>query len=104
MSLNSFYPLSETIKKSALWQVSMIIKIEGHLRNARNGDGEAESKLCNRIGQIRRHVKHVDHREPDLMGLVKESVDWLRSQGRKINLHSEDPREWISTRDGRSRW
>ncbi len=40
----------------------------------------------------------------DLLDIVKKSVVFLRSTGRKIDLGNKDPRYWITTRDGRPRW
>ena len=104
MSYNEFYPHSGSIGTTALWSIGFLLKIENHLRNAKNGNKEAESKLCNRIGQLRRHVASVEDLPEDLKRAVKESVDWLRSQGRVIKLGSADPREWISARGGTPRW
>ncbi len=104
MSYNEFYPHSNSIHTSALWSIGFLLKIEGHLASAKNGNKEAESKLCNRIGQLRRHIASVEDLPEDLRAAVKESVDWLRNQGRVVKLGSADPREWISARGGTPRW
>ncbi len=104
MSYNEFYPFSNSINTTAFWSIGFLLKIETHLRNAKNGNKEAESKLCNRIGQLRRHISSVNDLPEDLQTAVKNSVDWLRSQGRVIKLGSKDPREWISARGGMPRW
>ena len=102
---NEFYPESQAMKagSSGMWMIGMVLKLEKHLQNAKNGNREAESKLCNRIGQIRRHFEF-----PDLPGNIKdlviESVDWLRTTGRAVDLRNKNPAYWISTRDGRPRW
>lgn len=104
MSYNEFYPVCNSINTTIFWPVGFLLKIEGHLTSAKNGNREAESKLCNRIGQLRRHISSVNDLPEDLQAAVKESVDWLRSQGRVIKLGSKDPREWISARGGMPRW
>lgn len=104
MSYNEFYPHSETMSQPGMWQIGLVLKIEEHLRNAKSGDALAESKLCNRIGQVRRHFPTPNTCPAGIMDAVKPAVDWLRSTGRKIDLQNNDPRMWISNRSGNPRW
>lgn len=102
---NEFYPVSDTILNcpGGLWQLGMILKLEEHLRNAQRGSGEAESKLCNRIGQLRRCVPF-NVLTTNLQEKVGECIKWLRTTGRVLDLKNEDPRQWISNRNGGPRW
>lgn len=78
-------------------------KLADHRAGAEAGDRDKESRLCNRIGQLRRLVK----REQMLDALreeVEEAVKFLRSTGRTVDFAQEDPAKWITTRDGRPRW
>jgi hypothetical protein len=104
MSIDLFYPISETIKTSAIWQISMLVKLETHLQNAQNGNRLAESKLINRIGQIRRNVESFNSLNSDLQDVIKRSVEWLRTTGRTVDLKNENPALWITMRDGSPRW
>lgn len=87
-----------------MWQLGMVIKMRDHLSEAKKGDTDRERKLITRLGQTRRFVKDMDLLSDDLLDIVKKSVVFLRSTGRKIDLGNKDPRYWITTRDGRPRW
>lgn len=80
----------------------MLMKITQHLHLSKKGDRESESKLINRLGQIRRHVVTVNDLSPDLLKVFKESVEYLRSVGRTVNFTAEDPGYWITARDGKT--
>jgi len=103
---DSFYPESDTIRNcpGGLWCISLLLKMESYLQKAKNGDSDAESRLCNRIGQLRRHFPSFNQLPGELGRVTKESVDWLRSVGRVVNLKSENPIDWISIRGGGPRW
>lgn len=104
---DKFYPVSETIRNNAgeMWQVGLTIKIQDHLNTARQGDRERESRLINRLGQLRRNMSSPDDLSPDLRSVIKEAVSWLRSTGRKVDFSDPDPRFWVTARDGKSpRW
>ena len=106
-AFNEFYPESEIMRECphGMWQAGMVVKIDGHLKKARAGAREAESKLINRIGQLRRCVEHFTVLQYMLQDSVKEAVEWLRSTGRRVDFSAEDPRYWITARDGKSpRW
>ena len=102
---DEFYPHSETMAAMprGLWQIGMVVKLATHRANAERGDTEAESRLCNRVGQLRRWLKFDDMTE-NLRDELRESVAYLRRVGRIVNFKSEDPRAWISTRSGHHRW
>lgn len=101
---DQFYPPSETMSgQSPFWQIGMVAKLADHRAGAEAGDRDKESRLCNRLGQLRRLVK----REQMLDALreeVEEAVKFLRSTGRTVDFKQEDPAKWITTRDGRPRW
>jgi len=100
--VDEFYPIYN-LQESPLIELSLMLKLKRDLEMAKKGNKLSESKLCNRIGSLRRSADFRDL-NPDLQNLLRESVDWLRSVGRKVNLGCDDPRQWISTRDGRPRW
>ena len=104
---DDFYPVSRTMQEAphGLWQIGMACKIASHLANARRGDRLSESKLINRIGQLRRCVDHFDNLGLVLQDVVKESIAWIRTTGRTVNFSADDPRYWVTARDGKSpRW
>ena len=102
---DAFYPVSQTISAcpTGLWQIGMTAKLAEHLAAAKGGDRDRESRLVNRLGQIRRHL-HSDQLSQGLADQFKEACLWLRSEGRKIDLRNEDPARWISQRGGAPRW
>jgi hypothetical protein len=103
--VDEFYPMSQTIAAcpQGLWQVGMVTKLANHRANAQRNDRVAESKLCNRLGQLRRQMKTAEM-STALKDEVKASVVYLRSVGRIVNFKSDDPRQWISTREQKTRW
>ena len=101
--VDDFYPLSTTmIGQSKIWELGLLFKIESHLKNAKNDGKVYESKLINRLGQLRRNIPELNKCSPDLQVAVKEAADWLRTQGRKIDFQNPNPGLWISARDGKS--
>ena len=102
MSIDTFYPISETIQQApnGLWTIGMFTKLETHLKNAMEGDRDAESKLVNRLGQLRRHYPTFAAIPANLQGSIKRSAEWLRTTGRKIDFKNENPALWITQRDG----
>lgn len=100
---DKYYPESDSMKTQGVGIViSLKAKLQSHLRKAMSGDREAESKLCNRLGQIRRNFPD---KFPDwLKEEFDQAVPFLRSVGRTINFKSSDPRYWISQRGGYPRW
>lgn len=105
--LNDFYPISNTMCDcpSGIWQVGMVVKLTEHLAAAKSGDRERESKLINRLGQLRRNTSSLNTLNTTLVDVVKQSADFLRSTGRSVNFAHEDPRYWITARDGKTpRW
>ena len=106
-NIDSFYPHNKAVAGGSFGvMLNLHASIRQHLQLAINGNRERESKLCNKIGQIRRaHPDKKFQELPDfIIGIVMESVIFLRSTGRKIDLGSDDPRRWISQRDGSPRW
>lgn len=105
MAIDNFYPISETMKNSptGMWQVGMVVKLETHLQSAKNGNRDSESRLVNRIGQIRRNVP-IDQISQSLLDVVKKSANWLRTTGRVVDLKNPDPALWITQRGGAARW
>ena len=103
---DEFYPKSETmaVGPGAMWVLGYEMKLREHLQNAKSGDREAESKLCNRLGQLRRHYKVLSGFPSGLLDVLKETAAFLRSTGRKVDLGNPDPRFWITTRSGGPRW
>lgn len=105
--VDEFYPKSAVMaaQPDGMWQLGLVMKMEEHLAKARRGDRLYESKLINRIGQLRRCVEHFDQLQTPLQDTVREAVAWVRSTGRAVNLSVDDPRYWITARDGKSpRW
>lgn len=105
MALDSFYPISETMKNAptGMWQLGMVVKLETHLQNAKNGDRDAESRLVNRVGQIRRNVP-VENLTESLREVVGKTIAWLKTTGRVVDLKNPDPALWITQRCGAARW
>jgi hypothetical protein len=99
---DQFYPYSETIAKnvSCMWQVEMTVKLLDHLQHARNGNRERESKLINRLGQIRRCAGPFNTLSENLREAFTESVKWVQSTGRKVDFKHREPAMWITARDG----
>lgn len=107
VGFDELYPVSETMQNtgSPFWQIQMDAKLSGHLANAKNGDRNSESKLVNRLGQMRRNVPTLSLLNESLADTVKECVDWVRTTGRKVDFANQDPRYWITARDGKTpRW
>lgn len=102
--VDEFYPISETIKScpNGIWQVGMIVKLTDHLSSAKAGNRESESRLINRIGQIRRSIGPMSNMTESLLEVFKEAIGWIRSTGRTVNLTSDDPAMWITARDGKT--
>lgn len=102
--VDDFYPISQTIVQgqSIMWQLGFLVKINDHLAAAKRGDRERESKLINRLGQLRRSTSSLDVLNDDLKDAVKEAVTWLRSTGRSVNFGHDNPGMWVTLRDGRS--
>jgi len=101
---DEFYPESNSIKNmdgKLGVALSLRLKLIRHLNNAKAGDMNAESKLVNRIGQLRRNRPSMPH---NLTAELKQAVEYLRSVGRVINLKGDDPSLWISMRGGAPRW
>jgi hypothetical protein len=98
--IDKFYPI---IILTPIKELGLILKLHEHLKNARSGDRLSESKLANRLGTTRRsgNFRELD---TDLQFVIKESVEFLRSTGRTIDLMNDDPRKWITQRDGKPRW
>lgn len=103
MSEEEFYPYSETLKRGGMGAVlSMKQKLIGHLIAAKSGCMVSESKLANRVGQIRRVFPG---KCPETYRAeMTDAIEYLRSVGRKVKLESADPRFWISRRGGGPRW
>ena len=103
--LDMFYPASQTMLNApqGMWQLGMAIKLSEHLAAAKLGDRDRESRLVNRLGQIRRCVE-----KPNISAVLADEMvkacRWLQSQGRKFNFKSDNPSEWISQRGGAPRW
>lgn len=104
-NIDKFYPLSETLERGGFGATfSLQVKLINHLASAQAGDRDAESRLVNRVGQVRRQYVHFQDVPAALQGIIKESVTWLRSTGRQVNLAHPDPAMWITTRSGDPRW
>jgi hypothetical protein len=108
---DSFYPISESLKIDGLAWVDMLSKLSNHRINAERAlaegrdPGEYESKLINRIGQIRRMKPEGKGLSHDILEEIKLGIKYLKSRGRKIDLENENPAHWISNRDGTGpRW
>lgn len=99
---DEFYAPSSSIGKSGVWEISMLLKISEHLEAARSGNRESESKLINRLGQVRRHITNFNNLSENLMEVFKEAVEWLRSTGRTVDFKAKDPGYWITARDGKT--
>ena len=103
--LDTFYPASQTMLNApqGMWQLGMAIKLSEHLAAAKLGDRDRESRLVNRLGQIRRCVE-----KPDISAVLADEMvkacRWLQSQGRKFDFKNDNPAKWISQRGGAPRW
>lgn len=106
MSLDKFYPLSQTITAcpGGIWQIGMVAKLEGHLQSAKNGNRDSESRLVNRLGQLRRHFNTLDEMSGNLQDVYKKAITWLRANERVCDLTNPNPALWISQRGGAPRW
>jgi hypothetical protein len=85
-----------------------LIKIAGHLRAARLGDRDAESKLINRLGELRAAFNSKEDfirwaKQSQLDEVLPEAFHWLKSVGRVVNLSATDQSCWISCRGGFAR-
>ena len=74
-----------------------------HLKAAERGDRDRESRLVNRLGQLRRCVESSYIRD-GLKEQIVAAVDWLRNNGRTVDFSATDPARWISQRGGAPRW
>lgn len=102
--IEEFYPINENMKLSqGIWQMSAVMKLKRNLEAAKKGDIDAERRIMYRLGSIRRFV---DFKELDasLVETIKECANYLRSMGRKVDFNNNDPRYWITKRDGSPRW
>ena len=101
---DQFYPPSETMGDPTSRSVSdWAAKLADLRAGAEAGDRGKESRLRNRLGQLRRLVKW-EQMLGCLREEVEEAVKFLRSTGRTVDFKQEDPAKWITTRDGRPRW
>lgn len=105
LGFDDFYTVSTTMKEApqGMWQMGINGVILTHLENAKDGCRESESRLINRIGQIKRNVPF-EVLNSDLKNTLKIAVEWLRTTGRKVDLNNPDPSLWITKRDGSPRW
>lgn len=106
MSIDKFYPKSFIFQFSGrFWEGKMIRKLSDHLTAAKEGDRVRESRLINRIGQIRRNVKDTSKLSTDMKSMIAESIEWLEKVGRKVDFKNPNPALWITARDGKTpRW
>ena len=96
---DDFYPL----EVCQGWSISNLQwYIVEPYQKSRNGDRGAESELCNRLGTLRRVFP--EKMPAFLKDQLKDAVEWLRYLGRTVDFRKEDPRDWISQRDGTPRW
>lgn len=103
--VDSFYPISDTMQSvSRFWEIGMVVKLADHRQRAKQGDRDAESRLCNRLGQLRRNVPTMKQMSPNLQEEIRESVQFLRSIGRRVDFMNPNPAYWITTRSGKPRW
>ena len=102
---DSFYQVSQTMVDcpQGLWQAGMMVKLAEHLKAAKQGDRDRESRLVNRLGQLRRCVES-SYISPGLQEQIVAAVGWLRDHGRTVDFSSADPAKWISQRGGAPRW
>jgi hypothetical protein len=101
--IDKYYPLDDNLNAYPLRQIGYIMRISANLHLAKTGDRVAESKLCNRLGSLRRSIEFQDM-SPNLQDIVKEAVDWLRTTSRKVDFTNPDPALWITTRSGSPRF
>ena len=78
-------------------------RLKFRLGEARKGDAKSESKLINRLCDVRASIAHFPTLPRDLREVIEEVVAYLRSVGRTITFGSNDPTLWVSARDGRPR-
>ncbi len=79
-------------------------KIYDYMGKAQRGDRDAESMLCAWIGSIRKTQPTFESLPQVLQEAIRQGGKYLLSVGRVLNLRSENPRDWISQRDGSPRW
>ena len=102
--LDDFYPISQVMSNpdSLMWTLGWEIWVREYLRAAKNGSRSSESKLVNRLGQVRRCLPMLKGHQ--IEPLFLEAVAWLRTTGRIVDLSNADPGRWISTREGKPRF
>ncbi len=109
-TIDEFYPASHSLKRMREGKGVERVRAATIRRLAERvlkGDRSAEANLCKEVGQIRRHFPEWwkgERSHTELREAVSEAVDALREVGRKVDLRSDDPREWVSARDGGPRW
>lgn len=107
-SVSDFYPKSESVANAALGRtlatIGYALRLRQHLAGARAGDRERESRLCNRLGQLRASLPAFSLATAEVQQVVRESVAFLREQGRTVNFTDPDPARWITQRNGLPRW
>jgi len=102
---DKFYPESPKLRMGYFGHViGFQSKIIGHMTAAIAGDLERESRLCNRVGQVRATFSHFQDVPLGVQDVMKEAIEYLKSVGRKVDFKNPDPSMWITTRDGRPRW
>lgn len=106
--VDDFYPVSDTVRNAATGKTIAVIgydhRLRRHLAGAKAGDRDRESRLVNRLGQLRRSLPKLSEATPDIRLLVKECVEYLRSVGRTVDFANTEPALWISQRGGNPRW
>jgi hypothetical protein len=103
---NKHYPVDYDLMVPHIWKATCadyIRDIRENLSLAKVGYVEAESRLCDKLGTIRRSIEHNDL-SVGLYFAITEAINWLRSVGYRVDFMHPDPAMWITTRDGKSRF
>jgi hypothetical protein len=103
---NKHYPVDYVLTPPHTWKstcTDYVRDIKENLALAKIGYAEAESKLCDKLGTIRRSVEYNDLSK-GLFDAMDEAINWLLSVGYKFNFVHPDPGMWITTRDGKPRF
>lgn len=75
------------------------------LGEAKKGDKKSESKLINRLCDVRASIDNLSKVPQNLREMILMTTRYLMSIGRKVDLRPEqtDPKLWVSARGGQPR-
>jgi len=103
------YPIISNFGKPNLGvMVGLPLRMRSHLAAAQAGDRDRESRLVNWCGRIRASCEasgiKFNELSDDIRSVMRESLEWLKTTDRVVNMRDPDPARWITTRKGLPRW